>query len=155
MGGVNADLLAQLAAPHALPPPGWWPPAPGWWVLAALLLVLIATMTYRYRRRISRLRRAALAELGQLEGADDEIVLARGLEQLLRRYALARFDREQVARLSGEAWIAFVVAHGGAAWSGDVGRALLRAAYGGATRADRARWIEGARDFLNKARPAT
>lgn len=154
MGGVNAELLAQLAPPHAPPPPGWWPPAPGWWTLAVLLLLLIAGMAYRYRRRASRLRRAAIAELRQLEAASDPVALARGLEQLLRRYALARFDREKVARLNGDAWIDFVIAHGGAAWAGETGKDLLRTAYGSTASVDRALWLKGARDFLNKARPA-
>jgi hypothetical protein len=144
--------LAQLAPYHAPPPAGWWPLAPGWWVLMLLLLVAIAGGLFWWRRRPARLRRAALRELKQLEThASDDAALARGLQQLVRRFAVARFGRETVASLSGERWIAFVVAHGGSDWAGATGASLLRSAYGGASPAERARWIAGARAFL-KAR---
>ncbi len=84
--------------------------------------------------------------------AADDAALARGLQQLLRRYALARYGREAVAGLSGEAWIAFVVARGGSDWTGAVGAGLLRCAWGGTAAADRERWLAGARGFV-KAEP--
>jgi len=153
MSGATPDWLAQLAPPHAPPPPGWWPPAPGWWSLALLLGVVVAGAIYWNVRPSVRLRRAALRELKQLETTPvDDVALARGLEHLLRRYAVARFGRETVANLSGERWIAFVVAHGGAPWAGAAGTGLLRAAYGGEAQADRARWLSGARGFLKAHR---
>jgi len=157
MGGVNSDLLAQLAPAHAPAPPGLWPPAPGWWGLAVLLLAAAAALALWLRHPARRLRLAALRELEQLEqGGADDAVLARGLEHLLRRYAVARFGREPVARLSGEPWIAFVAAHGGAALSGEPGRDLLRAAYGGQGGAsptpNRTAWLSGTRGFLTGRR---
>jgi hypothetical protein len=144
--------LAQLAPYHAPPPAGWWPLAPGWWALALLLVLAVAGGVFWWRRRPTRLRRAALHELKRLEtDASDDAALARGLQQLVRRFAVARFGREAVAHLSGERWIAFVVAHGGSDWAGATGAALLRAAYGGTSASERARWIAGARAFL-KAR---
>lgn len=154
-----AELVAQLAPAHAPPPPGWWPPAPGWWMLAALLLIALVLLVLYLRSPARRLRRAALAELRQLEsahsGEDPALAqaLAPALENLLRRFALARFGREPVSRLSGETWIAFLVAHGGAAWGGTAGPEFLRAAYGGSVVVDRARWVAGARNFIRKARP--
>lgn len=149
MGSVKADWLTQLAPAHAPPPPGWWPLAPGWWGLAMLLALTIAAAMYWHFRPSVRLRRVALRELKSLETTlSDDIALARALEHLSRRYAVARFGREAVAALSGERWIAFVVAHGGTAWAGDSGTSLLRAAYGGTVQADRANWLAGARAFL-------
>ncbi|MDR3419291.1 MAG: DUF4381 domain-containing protein, partial [Nevskia sp.] len=81
-----------------------------------------------------------------------DAALACDLEHLLRRYAVAHFGREPVARLSGERWIDFVVAHGGAALAGEPGRDLLRAAYGGSGGASRAQWLDGARNFLRGRR---
>jgi len=154
MGGMTPDLLAQLAPAHAPAAPGLWPPAPGWWGLAVLLLAAMVALVFWLRHPVRRLRLAALRELGQLEqGGADDAALARGLEHLLRRYAVARFGREPVARLSGEPWIDFVAAHGGAALSGEPGRDLLRAAYGGQSRASsRAVWLSGARGFLRGRR---
>jgi hypothetical protein len=149
MGSVSTDWLQQLAPAHAPPPPGWWPPAPGWWGLALLLLIAVVLPLLWLRRPAQRQRRAALRELRLLEAsAGDDASLARGLEHLLRRFAIARFGREPVARLSGEHWIAFVAAHGGAALAGEPGRELLRAAYGGSANASRAQWLNGARGFV-------
>lgn len=159
MGGVDKQLLAQLAAAHAPPAFGWWSPAPGWWLLLVLGLALIVAVVLWLRSPMRRLRLLALGELKQLEraGADDA-VFAQNLEHLLRRYAVARFGREPVARLSGERWIDFVAAHGGAALAGTPGRELLRAAYGGKSGIEvpREQWLSGARSFLKgrgKRRP--
>jgi len=145
---VPPAWLAELAPAHAAPPPGMWPLAPGWWLLIGLLL-LAAALFYAWRRYRRSLRRLALNELTRIEsGVADDATLARDLENLLRRFAVARYGREHVARLSGDAWIAFVAAHGGSALDGDSGRELLRAAYGARARADRAQWLRGARGFI-------
>lgn len=149
MGGVSPGWLDQLAPAHAPVPVGWWPPAPGWWLLILALSILIVAAVLGLRRaRRPGLRRAALRELGEIERLNDDAALAQRLESLLRRYAVVRYGRAQVARLSGAAWIEFVVAHGGAAWAGGAGQALLQSAYGGRARADRAAWLDGARGFL-------
>jgi hypothetical protein len=153
MGGLKTDWLAQLAPPHAPPPPGWWPPAPGWWGLALLLVLIAAGLVYGYRRPAARLRRAALRELNRLEeGPNDDVRLAGELERLMRRYAIAIHGREAVARLAGSAWLDFVVAHGGTELAGEAGHALLRTAYGSPVKIDRARWLKGARGFLRARR---
>lgn len=149
MGGMKPDWLSQLAPPHAPPPPGWWPLAPGWWALAMLLLIVAAAALYWQRRPAVRLRRIALRELNSLAAANiDDGELAQQLEHLLRRYAVARFGRDAVAGLTGERWVAFVIAHGAGEWDGPAGAGLLRAAWGGEAEADRARWLAGARAFL-------
>lgn len=140
--------LEQLAPAHAAPPPGIWPLAPGWWLLIALPFVT-AALFYAWRRYRRSLRCLALTELSRIESeAADDAAFARDLENLLRRFAVARYGREHVARLSGDEWIAFVAARGGAALAGDSGRELLRAAYGTQARADRAQWLRGARGFI-------
>jgi len=149
MGGMNPDWLSRLAPAHAPPPPGWWPLAPGWWMLAIMLVAVIVAATCWQRRPVVRLRRIALRELNIMEAAMiDDIALARELEHLLRRYAVARFGRDAVAGLSGERWITFIVAHGAAEWAGASGASLLRAAYGGTADTYRARWLAGARAFI-------
>lgn len=166
---MNPTLLAQLAPDRAPPPLGWWPLAPGWWGLVALLLLGLALAVWARKRArqpsIKRWQRVALRELAQLQRAShqpgsDDSQLAREVQQLLRRYAIARHGREAVASLSGDAWLAFVVRNGGRDWVGDSGQALLRCAYGGpaATRdgavssIDRERWLSGARAFIQSKR---
>ena len=151
MGGMKPDWLAQLAPEHAPPPPGWWPPAPGWWILLFLSALFIAYMIFRRFSTTARLQRAALRQLKILESAAiDNMALARDLEHLLRRYAVARFGRDMVASLSGEKWIAFIVEHGGNTWAGGTGTSLLRAAYGGTATVDRTGMLAGARAFLKR-----
>lgn len=153
MGSLNADWLTQLAPAHAPPAAGWWPLAPGWWGLMLLLGLIAAALIYGYRRPAGRLRRAALRELKRLEdGPNDDVRLAGELERLMRRYAIAVHGREAVARLSGSAWLDFVVAHGGTELAGEAGQALLRTAYGSPVKIDRARWLKGARGFLRARR---
>ena len=151
---MNADWLTQLAPAHVPPSPGWWPPAPGWWGLALLLLLLAAVLIYRWRRPAARLRRTALRELKQLEThITSDAQLANGLQNLMRRYAIAAYGREVVANLSGEAWLAFLETHGAAELSGVTGRNLLDIAYGNHELAiDRTQWLESARSFLRGKR---
>lgn len=149
---MKQDWLDQLAPAHAPPPPGWWPPAPGWWLLALAAVLALSVLVAWLRRPRRRLRRLALRELAQVQAqAADDRALAQALESLSRRFAVARFGREAVARLSGTAWIEFVAAHGGQAWQGAAGESLLRAAYGGEPAGDREAWIGGVRDFIRSA----
>lgn len=151
MGSMNNDWLKQLAPAHAPTAMGWWPLAIGWWGVILLLILVIAGLMYWLFRPSYRLRRLTLRELNRIEkSGNDDAELAQEIEHLLRRYALTRFGREQVAGLSGEHWIAFVVAHGGDAWAGESGRKLLQAAYGGQVHADRSNWLKGARAFIQR-----
>jgi hypothetical protein len=142
---ANADGLAGLRGYHFPDPVSWWPPAPGWWLLAALVLGLTgaATLALLRRRRRRAALRAALRELDALRNGDtgrDPAELTRRLSRLLRRYALTRFPRREVAGLAGEDWLRFLDAHGGdAAFSRGIGRRLQDGPYrpGGETTATR------------------
>jgi hypothetical protein len=153
MNPAQPDWLDLLAPAHSPEPPGWWPLAPGWWAIMILALIILACIVWRQLRPSVRRRRAALRELKKLSTRTiDHHALAVGLENLLRRYAIAHFGRDQVASLSGESWINFVATHGGRDWAGSTGGDLLRAAYGGPADGDPTAWISGARAFIMEAR---
>ena len=133
---MNPDPLAQLRDYHLPEPVSWWPPAPGWWLLALLGLTLFiwlvrAVLKWRQGRAA---RRSALRELKDLERTFDQQgdgpMLLRGLSRLLRRFALARFPRDQVAGLSGTAWLEFLDRqHPAQGFLNGPGRLLLDAPY--------------------------
>jgi hypothetical protein len=156
MGGMTPGWLSQLAHAHAPPPPGWWPPAPGWWLLAVLLLAAAASAVWWWRDPYRRSRRAALRELRAIRAGDGDLVAsARAIESLLRRFAMAVFGAARVARLTGNAWLAFVAAQGGTALAGEAGRSLLTTAFGGGPSDDRECWLAGADAFVRQARRTT
>ena len=127
--------LAERIRDIQLPPePAFWPPAPGWWLLGLLLLIALALLFFQHFRR-GALRRAALRELDRLhnryQGDADLAAFAMGLSTLLRRVALARDLRNQVAGLSGDAWLAYLDRRGGTTgFSGGEGRVLCALPYG-------------------------
>lgn len=109
-----ADPLAALRDIHAPDPPGFWPPAPGWIVagcLAAAVAVAVAIIAVRWWRA-GRARREALASLRSLRARHQAgapgVEIAMELSTLMRRVALARGPREEVAGLTGERWIAWL-----------------------------------------------
>ena len=95
----------------------------------------------------------ALRELRAIRRAESDLVAsARAIESLLRRFALAVFGAARVARLTGDAWLAFVAAQGGGPLAGEAGRSLLSTAFGGGVSDDRECWLAGADAFVRHAR---
>lgn len=150
---MNSDWLQQLAPGHAPSSPGWWPPAPGWWGVALLCILLTAGLVWWARDPRRALRRTALRQLHLIRASDaDGAAVARAIQNLLRRYALTVFGPEQVAKLTGESWLRFVIAHGGATLTGASGRSLLTAAFGNNVADERDQWSAGAAGFIRRAR---
>jgi hypothetical protein len=106
----------------------------------------------RLREQLRLPRRAALRQLQVIRASDaDGAAVARATQNVIRRYALAVFGRDRVARLTGEAWLNFVINAGGAALAGAPGRSLLAAAFGNHSTDDREQWIAGAEGFIKRA----
>ncbi|GJL62840.1 DUF4381 domain-containing protein [Candidatus Nitrospira salsa] len=110
------DPLEQLRDLHIPDPVSFWPPALGWWVVLLLVLICVALGVWvkRYRQSTAP-RRTALAELTDLQvqfhETQDTVKLMAGLSELLRRYALVCFSRQNVAGLTGAAWLKFLNEH--------------------------------------------
>ena len=111
-----SQTALQLRDIHLPAEPGFWPPAPGWWILAALLLALLfwtgRILLRRYR--LLRQRQRILAMLTELE-LDSETTPEKiaQISSLLRRLALMRYPRQQVAALTGADWLHFLDKSGG------------------------------------------
>jgi hypothetical protein len=156
MNPVTSQAL-PLRDIHLPPAPEFWPPAPGWWVLAVLLLVaLLAAIVYGLRLlRLHRHRRnvlAALEELGEGESTESRgAPLAAAVSALLKRVALARFPRKEVASLTGNAWLAFLDrTGGGGGFVSGPGRVLAIAAYTPDAVVDGAALIDLAKDWVRR-----
>jgi hypothetical protein len=115
MTQVPAGQELALRDIHAPPVPDFWPPAPGWWVLAGFVLVLLGLLLWRvYRRYLAlRRRRRILDELARLKGLAAGPDLAAGVSALLKRVALERYPRGEVASLTGQSWLRFLDRNGG------------------------------------------
>jgi hypothetical protein len=152
---MSPTWWAQLAPDQAPAPPGWWPPAPGWWGVALLLavaVVLARAAMHPSRRR----RRAALRELRAVRArVHDPLASARSVESILRRFALAQFGRERVARLTGKPWLEFLADHSGGRLSPSLGAQLMASAFGNAAPEDaadvRKSWLGAAEAFVKRA----
>ena len=99
---------------HLPEPVGWWPLAPGWWFLIAIVLVGLGWLlrqAWRWRQ-FHAPRRYAMRELAALEAeylaTRNPVQLGKQLSQLLRRCMLAYAPRQDVAGLTGEAWLAWL-----------------------------------------------
>jgi Domain of unknown function (DUF4381) len=149
---MNGNWLKQLAPAHAPAPAGWWPPAPGWWIVALLCLLVVAVLVWKLRDPRRALRLAAMRQLRLIRASDaDGAAVARATQNLLRRYALEVFGRESVSRLTGEAWLRFVMDRGGDALAGAPGRSMLAAAFGNTQADDREQWFAAAEGFIKRA----
>jgi hypothetical protein len=106
--------IADLKDIPAPPPVSYTPQTAGWWVVGGLIvlgLLLYAFFRWRTWRR-NRFRREAQAELDAIERATsdattrDEALAT--LPALVKRTVLAWAPRQEVAPLSGEAWLRYL-----------------------------------------------
>ncbi len=110
---MESDPLQQLRDVHLPADPSWWPPAIGWWLTALGLAAALAWLAWRgwqaWRsraplRRAEILRQTLLADVrGQQLAAD---AYAHAINELLKRVLVVAYGRRDLARLSGDAWLA-------------------------------------------------
>ena len=135
MAAGSVQQALQLRDIHLPPAPPWWPPAPGWWALAALLLVcllLIVWWSLRAWKRRQRWRtlQAALDAIERDLTARPAPQPVAQLSALLKRIALGRHPRAEVAALNGTQWLAFLDRTGGnGAFVMGPGQVLAEGAY--------------------------
>ncbi len=109
------DPLAQLRDIHVPLSPEWWPPAPGWWLLALVglgLASLVVSHAWRRYRAGAPIRQAErdleryFSRFDDKQNAKRE--LANAVNAVLKRVALVRYPRSEVAELSGASWTEFL-----------------------------------------------
>ena len=111
---ANVSPLSQLRDIHLPDAVSWWPPAVGWYGLLCVgivFIVLAMRVAWRIHSRVKP-KRQALKLLSQYRShfvmhANVSLTCAR-VSELLKRVALTYFPRQQVAGLTGKAWIDFL-----------------------------------------------
>lgn len=144
---------------HLPPPVGWWPPAPGWWLAPLLAVALTLSLWLVWKRLIRNpLRKAVLRELAAIEALDglEPAEKARRVSVLLRRTCLTLYPRQEVAGLTGQAWLDRLDSVlGDRRFRDGPGRCLADAPYRPASEADPAALFALCRDWARKLpRPA-
>lgn len=121
---LQSDPTLLLRDIHQPPAPPWWPPAPGWWIVAAVLLLAIATVSWLAWRR--HRRRRALERLfdDSVHAAPTPATQIAAISELLRRAARRRDPHAD--KLQGDDWLRFLD-HGSkhTLFDGDEARLLL------------------------------
>jgi hypothetical protein len=155
----QTDPLAGLRDIHLPEAVSLWPLAVGWWMVLGAVVAVLLTAELLRRRRLASLRAAALRELNEFEKdwqrSKDSARLAFDLSSLLRRVALARFPRAQVAALAGVDWSTFLRGQGGSGPElGSAVEAMGEVVYGpGGTYVEQeqgAGWIDAARRWIRR-----
>ena len=141
MSPTQADPLAQLRDIHLPPAIEGWPPAPGWWGLTFLGILAFLILLYWLwgRWQANQYRREAIRQLDTIlekyTSDGDASLYLHDYQLLLKRVALTRFNRNQVASLSGEAWVAFLdKSSNSSEFSMGAGQALIDGNYVEATK---------------------
>lgn len=96
---------------HLPEPVSWWPPAPGWIALTVLIPLLVFIVHHVYKRLRQK---TAFKTAGKMLAAirndksQDCLQTVAALSTLLRRVAVSTAPRQDVASLSGAAWLAYL-----------------------------------------------
>ena len=154
----TTDALAALRDIHLPEAISFWPLAPGWWMSLIALVAVAALFHFAVRWRRRSVKRAALRELEAVQSdfgsTGDHAALAASLSSVLRRVALARFAREEVAGLHGADWLGFLAESGsGVGFPAEVGASIERAVYAAPNSLslpDGETWIAAARDWIRR-----
>ena len=112
---------------------GWWPPAVGWWMLVLIILLSIVFAIWLYRKLTRKTAvktaRKLLLNIKQDQVMDNDLKLAE-ISILLRRTAVSIFSRQEIASLTGMAWLEFLDScSSGTDFTQGEGRVLLDAQY--------------------------
>ena len=126
---ASLDRLHDIVA---APPVSWWPPAPGVYLALGLVLVLALALAARAIRH--RLRQAYRREALAATRAPGLTVTE--LATLLKRVALTAYPRDQVAALTGPAWLEWLGKAGGLSVPPAVADLLTSAVYTGTVARD-------------------
>ena len=129
-----ALLLMGLRGLHVPEAVSVWPLAPIWWVLVLLVAASLILSLFKKRPKKNPYPGIGLARLQHIRKAfrqhRSSATTCAELSCLLRQLALAHYPRQQVANLTGDAWLRFLDKTGQTqAFTQGAGRCLISAPY--------------------------
>ena len=133
---MNSSMPPLMLRDIHLPDPiHWWPPALGWWMLLSILTIIFVIF-YLILHRINgyKLQKSSIKMLNNIESeykihqnmhrltgelsallrrvslalSDRQVALAPKIERLSRRPSRPNLQNENIAGLTGEAWLHFL-----------------------------------------------
>ena len=110
----NSIDLSGLRGLHLPLEPDFFPLAIGWWIaLLCMLLLIIISISLGFYIWLNPMRQA-LRELKRIYQMHpkNNIAFSKEVSKLLKRVAILKIGREQVAQLSGPDWAAFLKKYG-------------------------------------------
>ena len=107
---MNQIDLSPLKGLHAMEQPSWWPLAYGWWVVAAGVIGILFVCWFVWKWWHNRPVVCALRELHQqVHNISEDLEFLRELSRLMKRVAILKCGREQIAPLDETQWQRFLV----------------------------------------------
>ncbi len=88
---------------HLQSPPSAWPLAWGWWLIIFSICITLALLIY-YCFKLHQKKKA----LNEAKQTLANLTTLSEINTLLKRAALSYFPREQIASLTGAAWLSFL-----------------------------------------------
>lgn len=124
----NQIDLSELKDIHPMIQPDFWPLAEGWYILCALLILIILIGFYIYHKYRNSPVVYAIKELEKIKKAPKEKQF-KLLSQLLKRVAMVKYPRNEVAPLIEEKWQEFILAAAPDIFSEQQAKSLAYAIY--------------------------
>jgi len=122
--------LSGLKDIHIPVEPSWWPPALGWWLLLIWGIIIIMIFAAIFLYWYTTPKQYALRALKYYYKTDSgAVMLARHMSALMKRISLLKFPRDQVAKLTDDEWIDFLLEKTGNAFSEKQLQLLATATY--------------------------
>ena len=99
---------------HLPEPVSWWPLAPGWWILLILIIALTIACFFFIPKLIKKIKHQPASKLALIEfkniqqlyqSQQNKQTLIESLSILLRRVCMTYDSRQNIASLTGQAWI--------------------------------------------------
>lgn len=145
---ASLERLHDILMPGPVP---WWPPAPGVYLVLGVLLVVALCFAMHGLRHYLRqaYRREALAAIRASRLSVTE------LAALLKRVALTAYPREQVAGLTGQAWLQWLTETSGLTVPPAVAEMLTRTVYTGAGAPETAELIAFIKRWIRRHRASS